>query len=103
MAVLLKRAGRLAKAAEVLELARKLRPQELSARQNLGNVHELPGEHAKAAQWYRTGSRIDPKSVEMWRLTGRELATPDRLDEAADCLRRAPWRWRPPTRLLPRS
>jgi tetratricopeptide (TPR) repeat protein len=36
MGVLLKRAGRLQKAAEVLELARKLRPQDLSPWQNLG-------------------------------------------------------------------
>jgi tetratricopeptide (TPR) repeat protein len=56
MGVLLKRAGRLQKAAEVLELARKLRPQDLSAWQNLGNVHEALGNPEKAAFFYRGGS-----------------------------------------------
>lgn len=89
MGVLLKRAGRLNKAAEVLELARKLRPQEVSPWQNLGNVHEQLGDHAKAVQYYRGALRIEPKSAELWRLVGREFLALGKTDEAAQSFRSA--------------
>jgi predicted O-linked N-acetylglucosamine transferase (SPINDLY family) len=89
MGVLLKRAGRLKNAVEVLEIARKLRPQELSPWQNLGNVHEMMGDHAKAVQFYRGALRLEPKSAELWRLMGRELMLLGRLDEAVQCYRNA--------------
>ncbi|MEI6098314.1 MAG: tetratricopeptide repeat protein [Alphaproteobacteria bacterium] len=89
MGVLLKRAGRLKNAVEVLEIARKLRPQELSPWQNLGNVHEMMGDHAKAVQFYRGALRLEPKSAELWRLMGRELMLLGRLDEAVQSYRNA--------------
>lgn len=88
MGVLLKRAGRLPKALEVLEVARKLRPQDLSAWQNLGNVHEALGNPDKAAFFYRGGLKIDPKSAELWRLLGRQQMTLSQFDDAADSFRR---------------
>ena len=89
MGVLLKRAGRLKKAVEVLELARKLRPQDLSAWQNLGNLHELMGDSVKSIQFYRGALRIDQKSAELWRLLGRQLVAAGQMKEGVDCLRRA--------------
>lgn len=88
MGVLLKRAGRLQKAAEVLELARKLRPQDLSPWQNLGNVHEALGNPEKAAFFYRGGLKIDPKSAELWRLLGRQQMSLSQVVDAADSFRR---------------
>ena len=88
MGVLLKRAGRLQKAVEVLELARKLRPQDLSPWQNLGNVHEALGNPEKAAFFYRGGLRIEPKSAELWRLLGRQQMSLAMFDEAAESFRR---------------
>lgn len=88
MGVLLKRAGRLAKAAEVLELARKLRPQDLSPWQNLGNVYELLGNHEKAVEFYRGAIKIAPKSAELCRLLGRELLAIGQVDAAIESLRR---------------
>jgi len=88
MGVLLKRAGRLPKALEVLELARKLRPQELSPWQNLGNVHEALGDPAKAAQSYRGGLKIDPKSAELWRLLARQQLALGEEEAALESLRR---------------
>ncbi|MEO8242902.1 MAG: tetratricopeptide repeat protein [bacterium] len=89
MGVLFKRAGRLPKAAEAFELARQLRPQDPSAWQNLGNVHEAMGEHGKAAATYRAALKIAPKSAELWRLLGREQATLGQYAEAMESLRRA--------------
>jgi protein O-GlcNAc transferase len=88
MGVLLKRAGRLQKAVEVLELARRLRPQDLSPWQNLGNGHEALGNPEKAAFFYRGGLKIDPKSAELWRLLGRQQMSQGLLDEAAESFRR---------------
>ncbi len=88
MGVLLKRAGRLAKAAEVLELARKLRPQDVLAWQNLGNVHELLGDEEKAAFFFRGALRINPKSIELHRLLGRALAAVGEADAAIQTVRR---------------
>jgi len=88
MGVLLKRAGRLAKAAEVLELARKLLPQDLSPWQNLGNVHELLGNHEKAVAFYRGAIRIEPKSPELCRLLARELLVLGDIEPAVESLRR---------------
>ncbi|WP_151718187.1 O-linked N-acetylglucosamine transferase family protein [Gemmobacter serpentinus] len=89
MGVLLKRAGRLTKAREVLELARKLRPQDLSPWQNLGNVHEMLGDHAKAAASFQGALKIDPKSAELWRLLARQHLSLGNPDAAIDALRRA--------------
>ena len=86
MGVLLKRAGRLAKAAEVLELARRLTPRNISPWQNLGNVHSLLGNHDKAETYYRGALKIDPKSAELWRLLGRELLALGKLDTALESL-----------------
>jgi protein O-GlcNAc transferase len=88
MGVLLKRAGRLQKAAEVLELARKLRPQDVSPWQNLGNVQEALGNAEKAAFFYRVGLKIDPKSAELWRLLGRQQMSLSQFDDAAESFRR---------------
>jgi protein O-GlcNAc transferase len=88
MGVLLKRAGRLAKAAEVLELARKLRPQDLSPWQNLGNVHEQLGNHDKAVAFYRGAIKIEPKSPELCRLLARELLVLGDIEPAVESLRR---------------
>jgi protein O-GlcNAc transferase len=88
MGVLLKRAGRLAKAVEVLELARKLRPQDLSPWQNLGNVHGSLGNHEKAVACYRGAIRIERKSPELYRLLARELLVLDEIDPAVESLRR---------------
>jgi protein O-GlcNAc transferase len=88
MGVLLKRAGRLAKAVEVLELARKLRPQDLSPWQNLGNVHESLGNHEKAVAFYRGAIRIEPKSPELCRLLARELLVLGDIEPAVESLRR---------------
>ena len=88
MGVLLKRAGRLQKALEVLELARKLRPQDLSPWQNLGNVHEAMGNPDKAAFFYRGGLKIEPKSAELWRLLGRQQMSLSQFDDAAESFRR---------------
>lgn len=88
MGVLLKRAGRLKNALEVLELARKLRPQDLSPWKNLGNVHEALGNTEKAAFFYRGGLKIDPKSAELWRLLGRQQMSLSQLDDAAESFRR---------------
>lgn len=88
MGVLLKRAGRLAKAAEVLELARKLRPHDLSPWQNLGNVHELLGNHEKAVAFYRGAIKLDPKSPELYRLLARALLVLGDFAPAIENLRR---------------
>ena len=88
MGVLLKRAGLFPKALEVLELARKLRPQDLSPWQNLGNVHEALCNPEKAAFFYRGGLKIDPKSAELWRVLGRQQMSLSRFDEAAESFRR---------------
>lgn len=88
MGVLLKRAGRLQKALDVLELARKLRPQDLSPWQNLGNVHEAMGNPDKAASFYRGGLKIEPKSAELWRLLGRQQMSLSQFDDAAESFRR---------------
>ena len=89
MGVFLKRAGRLTKAVEVLDLARKLRPQDLSAWQNLGNVHEALGNHEKAAACYRGALKIEPKSADLFRLLGGELLALGQVDAAVESLRRA--------------
>lgn len=89
MGVLLKRQGRLKKALEVLELARKLRPQAVSVWQNLGNTHEALGDYAKAAQAYRGGLKLEPNSGELWRLLGRQQSMLGQNVEAADSFRRA--------------
>lgn len=89
MGVLLKRAGRLAKAAEVLEAARKLRGNDAGILQNLGNVHEGLGAHDKAAECYRAALRLTPKSAELWRLHGRQLNLTGQIDAAVESQRRA--------------
>ncbi|MDR0809222.1 MAG: tetratricopeptide repeat protein [Gemmobacter sp.] len=89
MGVLLKRTGQLHRAARVLDVARKLRPQVLSPWQNLGNVYELLGDHVKAVTCYRGALKIEPKSAELWRLLGRELSILGQWDGAIECLRRA--------------
>jgi protein O-GlcNAc transferase len=89
MGVLLKRAGRLAKAAEVLERARRMRPSVVSPWQNLGNVLALMGDHAKAAETYRGALKIAPKSAELWRLLGAEDLALQRWDDAERSLRTA--------------
>ena len=86
MGVLLKRAGRLAKAAEVLERAAKMAPSDVSPWQNLGNVRVLTGDHAGAAVAYRKAVRLAPKSAELWRLLGAEALVLKRWDEAEHCL-----------------
>lgn len=87
--VLLKRAGRFAKALEVLEVARKLRPQNVSPWQNIGNVHVLMGNYDKAAEAFRCGVRIEPTSVELWRLHANSLDALGRTEEAVQSLRKA--------------
>ena len=87
--VLLKRAGRLARALEALELARKLRPQEVSAWQNIGNVQELLGNYDKAAEAFAGGLRIAPTLVELWRLHANALDAQGRTEEAVVSLRKA--------------
>lgn len=89
MGVLLKRAGQLAKAAEVLERARKLRAADLSVLQNLGNVYELLNQAEKAAGCFAAGVKINPKSAELWRLLGRARSNLGQYDPAIDCFRRA--------------
>jgi predicted O-linked N-acetylglucosamine transferase (SPINDLY family) len=89
MGVLLKRAGRLGKAAEVLELGRRLRPDAVGPWQNLGNVHDLLGRHDKATFYYRGALKIAPNSPELWQLLGRELIALGQMAEAAESLRRA--------------
>jgi predicted O-linked N-acetylglucosamine transferase (SPINDLY family) len=89
MGVLLKRAGRLAKAAEVLERARQMRPSDVSPWQNLGNVLAQMGDHARAAETYRGAVRIAPKSAELWRLLGAEDLALQRWDNAERSLRTA--------------
>lgn len=88
MGVLLKRAGRLARAAEVLEMACKLRPQDSSPWQNLGGVHELLGNHDKAVAFYRAALRIEPGSPELCRLLARELLALGDIEPALESLRR---------------
>jgi len=87
--VLLKRAGRLKSALEALEAARKLRPQELSAWQNIGNVQELLGNYDKAADAFAGALRIAPASVELWRLHANALDAQGRTEEAVASLRKA--------------
>ncbi len=88
MGVFLKRAGRLQKAAEVLEKARKLRPQDLSPWQNLGNVHEALGNPERAAFFYRGGLKIAPNSSELWRLLGAQQLSLMQFEDAANSFRR---------------
>lgn len=88
MGVLLKRAGRLQKAAEVLDLARKLCPRDPSPWQNLGNVHAALGDAAQAAQCYRGALKVAPKSAELWRLLGRQQMLLAQFDAAAESFRR---------------
>lgn len=88
MGVLLKRAGRLRKAEEVLELARKLRPQDMSPWQNLGNVHEALGNPEKAAFFYRGALRIEQKSAELWRLLGCQQTALSQPGDAIESFRR---------------
>lgn len=88
MGVLLKRAGQLTKAAEVLELARKLRPKDVSHWHNLGNVYSLLGQHTKAVNCYRGARKIAPQSAELCRLLGRELLALGQVDAAIENLRR---------------
>jgi predicted O-linked N-acetylglucosamine transferase (SPINDLY family) len=89
MGVLLKRAGRLAKAAEVLEKARRMRPSEVSPWQNLDNVLAQMGDHGRAAETFRGALKIVPKSAELWRLLGTEELALQRWDEAERSLRNA--------------
>ncbi|MEQ8502573.1 MAG: tetratricopeptide repeat protein [Sneathiellaceae bacterium] len=88
MGVLLKRAGRLRQAAEVLERARLLRPKDLSPWQNLGNVHRQLGDHRLAARYFRGALAINPGSPELWRLLGRSLAASGKPGEALAAYRR---------------
>jgi len=88
MGVLLKRAGRLKDAIDVLELARTLRPQDVSSWQNLGNVHDLLGQHDKAAAFYRGALKIKPGSANLWRLLGRQQMALARTDAACLSFRR---------------
>ncbi len=88
MGVLLKRAGRLGKAAEVLKLARKLRPKDVSPHQNLGNVYEALGQPDKAAASYRNALAIEPKAPELWRLLGRQHVALGQHEEASKSFRR---------------
>lgn len=88
MGVLLKRAGRLGKAAEVLQLARKLRPKDVSPHQNLGNVYEGLGQPDRAAASYRNALEIEPKAPELWRLLGRQHVALGQHDEASKSFRR---------------
>ncbi|PWK59608.1 tetratricopeptide repeat protein [Roseicyclus mahoneyensis] len=89
MGVLLKRAGRLTKSAEVLEKARRMRPSDISPWHNLGNVLAQMGDHARAAETYRGALRIAPKSAELWRLLGAEELALQRWNEAERSLRTA--------------
>jgi protein O-GlcNAc transferase len=89
MGVLLKRAGRLSKAAEVLKQARRLKPGDVSPWQNLGNVLAQMGEHKSAAETYRGALRITPKSAELWRLLGTEELALKNWDAAERSLRSA--------------
>ncbi|MBC2835807.1 tetratricopeptide repeat protein [Paragemmobacter straminiformis] len=89
MGVLLKRAGRLAKAAEVLEAARKLRGTDAGIWQNLGNVYEGLGAHERAAECYRGALRLTPKSAELWRLHGRQLSLMGQDEAAVESQRKA--------------
>ncbi len=89
MGVLLKRAGRLKAAAEVLEIARKRAPGDLSAWQNLGNVHEALGDPARAALFFRGALKIAPKSVELARLLARQQVAAGDAVAAVETLQKA--------------
>lgn len=88
MGVLLKRAGRLKKAAEVLELARKLSPNDVAPWQNLGNTYEALRQPEKAAAAFRRALRLAPGSGELWRLLGRQQIAQGLHAEATESFRR---------------
>jgi protein O-GlcNAc transferase len=87
--VMLKRAGRLAEAREVLQQAVRLKPGAVAAWQNLGNVLEALGEIAGAAKAFRKGIGVAPTSAELWRLHGRALAALGQIPEALESARKA--------------
>jgi protein O-GlcNAc transferase len=89
MGVLLKRANRLNKAAEVLEAARKLRPSELSPLQNLGNVYEALNQPEKAAKCFAAAIKINPNIADLWRFLGRQQTSLGELEAAVESYKRA--------------
>jgi protein O-GlcNAc transferase len=89
MGVMLKRAGRTKKAVEVLTLATKLRPREVSAWQNLGNACEAQGDMQGSSAAFAQALRIEPGSGELWRLHGRALSALGQVDSAIASARRA--------------
>lgn len=89
LGVVLKRAGRFRQALRMFELARGLRPANISAWVNMGNTHEMMGDFKAAADAFRQAARLKPTDAEVWRLHGLALFNQGLHDEARRSLDKA--------------
>jgi protein O-GlcNAc transferase len=87
--VMLKRAGQLGEAREVLEQAVRLTPGAVAGWQNLGNVLEALGDTPGAVKAFAKGLGVEPGSAELWRLQARALATLGQTGKALESVRKA--------------
>lgn len=89
LGVLLKRAGRFSQALRMFDLARGLRPGNVSAWVNMGNTHQVMGNNKAAADAFGQAARLKPADAELWRLYGLALFRRGLHDEACRSLARA--------------
>lgn len=89
LGVVLKRAGRFRQALSMFELARGLRPGNISAWVNSGNTWEILGNFKEAAAAFGQAVRLKPADAELWRLHGVALFNQGLHDEARRSLDKA--------------
>lgn len=91
LGVMQKRAGDLSAAVRTLQAAVKLRPQDASGWQNLGNALDARGDLRAAAEAYAKGLRHASPAMagELWRLNARALAAAGDPEAALPAARKA--------------
>lgn len=89
LGVVLKRAGRFRQALSMFELARGLRPGNISAWVSTGNTWEILGNFKEAAAAFGQAARLKPADAELWRLHGVALFNQGLHDEACRSLDKA--------------
>ncbi len=89
LGVVLKRAGRFRQALSMFELARGLRPGNISAWVSTGNTWEILGNFKEAAAAFGQAARLKPADAELWRLHGVALFNQSLHDEARRSLDKA--------------
>jgi tetratricopeptide (TPR) repeat protein len=105
LAVVLKHRGDLARAAEVLQSAQLLGPEDPLVWHNLGSLTEARGEVRQAVEWYAKALAREPMPGTSWRL-GHALLKLDRPNQALEAFSTsaanlARWPWPASTRWWP--